>query len=396
MILDEKPLGNITNADLDALVRESVCESPRLEYKREGWGDNDEGKREMLRDIASFANATGGYIVLGVTTERGQGAGSLECPTAIPGIEPANYQERILRSCRDNLDPICVGIEAHQVASADGRICVVVRVSHSLTAPHMVTFKGLNQFWQRHGTDKQPMTTEEVRSQMLTRMGYQEKLLERAEMRKEAMRQMGGGQPILYVWAASVMPPLEDINVNDLTLRQSLGQSLLASQFPYNCSLYCDTPRPSLHGIEARDDRGHQWLQLFRQGFVEFGTTRFLTDHAGLRPITNLAVTGYLENFADLVTRLVHQGNLQGPIALGCSLLQVMGSKLWVNSRFYFERVSDHAWNETDLDMGHVVTYDWNGERPLLLKRFNDLLWNAFHYDDCPYYRGGHLQLPDR
>ena len=81
MILDEKLLESLNIADVNQLITQEICESPRLDYKRDWWGNNDEGRREMLPDIAAFANAYGGYLVLGVETERGAGAGDLDCPT---------------------------------------------------------------------------------------------------------------------------------------------------------------------------------------------------------------------------------------------------------------------------------------------------------------------------
>ncbi|MBI2855450.1 MAG: ATP-binding protein [Chloroflexi bacterium] len=71
MLLDEKPVEGLEVADIERLVSDVVCETQRLDYKRDWWGNNDDGKREMLRDISSFANAYGGHIVLGVETERG-------------------------------------------------------------------------------------------------------------------------------------------------------------------------------------------------------------------------------------------------------------------------------------------------------------------------------------
>ena len=73
MLLDEKPLQDIDLADVEQLIADSICESPRLDYKLEWWGNADSNRREMHRDISSFANSHGGYIVLGVSTVKGGG-----------------------------------------------------------------------------------------------------------------------------------------------------------------------------------------------------------------------------------------------------------------------------------------------------------------------------------
>jgi predicted HTH transcriptional regulator len=63
-----KPLNEVVQADLETLVREEVRERQTLEFKRDSYARNDEGTREMLRDISAVANAYGGDILLGIET----------------------------------------------------------------------------------------------------------------------------------------------------------------------------------------------------------------------------------------------------------------------------------------------------------------------------------------
>lgn len=52
-----KPLIEITEHDLAGLIDNQVRENQNLEYKQIMYGNTDEEKREMLRDITSMANA---------------------------------------------------------------------------------------------------------------------------------------------------------------------------------------------------------------------------------------------------------------------------------------------------------------------------------------------------
>ena len=61
-----KPLDQIAEADVQALVENEVQETQTLEFKRDVYPTNDDGKREMLRDISAMANSYGGDILLGV------------------------------------------------------------------------------------------------------------------------------------------------------------------------------------------------------------------------------------------------------------------------------------------------------------------------------------------
>jgi len=59
-----KPIA--TRADLPLPQTE---ESEHLEFKREPWPDTDDGKREIARDVAQFANHLGGSIIVGAVDD---------------------------------------------------------------------------------------------------------------------------------------------------------------------------------------------------------------------------------------------------------------------------------------------------------------------------------------
>src|SRR5574337_684787 len=94
MNLQGKPLEEISEADLQALIDNGVRESQTLEYKREVYGRGDEEVREMLRDISSIANAFGGDMLIGVEEDR-EGVA-----VALRGVENGEVEAtRIVSSC---------------------------------------------------------------------------------------------------------------------------------------------------------------------------------------------------------------------------------------------------------------------------------------------------------
>lgn len=399
MLLDEKPPADLTLQDIEQLVSASVCESQRLEYKRDWWGDNDEGKREMLRDIAALANAFGGHIVLGVETRRERGAGDLECPTAIVGIPRQNYTERILASCRDNLDPRCNGIDAVQVECPPENVVVVVRVLQSFNAPHMVRFKGLNQFWKRYSTGKQAMTTFEIREAFLARASYQERLLELVQrQQEEVIRRNRDGLPLLHIWAAPLMPLPQEIDIRDGELRRILGDRGQLTRPGTGWTLDSGTPLPSLHGIGAEEGLPGEYrcLELHRStGLLGFATVGFTdTIEQGGRQWQAISATGfaiYTDLFAALANTLYRALEIQAPIACGCTLLNVRNH--YLRQGGYWRDLSQTAWPDTQLDLEHRVA-DSLDSLPKVAKHLNDRLWQAFHFDGCPLYESGRLVLP--
>ena len=42
-----------------------------IEYKRDNYAINDAGKRELLKDVSSFANTHGGHLIIGMNEDAG-------------------------------------------------------------------------------------------------------------------------------------------------------------------------------------------------------------------------------------------------------------------------------------------------------------------------------------
>ena len=186
-----KPFEEIVQTDLEALI--GLSEIQELEFKRESFERNDEGTREMLRDVASFANASGGYIVIGIEA----GADS----QAVNMIGVSNGEEetrRITDSCLANIGERILGLKARPVSLINGRSIILIHAPRSTRAPHMITFRGLNQFWKRYGTIKNKMSVEEVKDACRITMDLRKTLEEfLVERRSKVLAQAHGR--ILYV-----------------------------------------------------------------------------------------------------------------------------------------------------------------------------------------------------
>ena len=76
MPIDRLDFDNVEEADLDELFTTQVPEGLRIEYKREPYGKSPDDKREALKDISCFANASGGHLIIGIEEQNG-------LPTAI-------------------------------------------------------------------------------------------------------------------------------------------------------------------------------------------------------------------------------------------------------------------------------------------------------------------------
>jgi predicted HTH transcriptional regulator len=67
-----KSIADITQNDLENLIRSEVPEDQTIEYKRDLNISSEEARREFFRDISSFANASGGDIIFGIRAVNGK------------------------------------------------------------------------------------------------------------------------------------------------------------------------------------------------------------------------------------------------------------------------------------------------------------------------------------
>lgn len=96
----------ICEADLAELVAGQVPEGLHLDYKRDSYGPRDEDKRELLKDVSTFANANGGHIVVGLDETEGVASQLYGIKTADIDVEVSRLDQIV----RTGLEPRIPGI----------------------------------------------------------------------------------------------------------------------------------------------------------------------------------------------------------------------------------------------------------------------------------------------
>jgi predicted HTH transcriptional regulator len=93
----ESALDLLRSRRFDVLLGQQ--ETEWIDFKREGYAKTDRGKLELAKDVASFANAGGGILVLGVaTTKAGEtDTASAVIPCARGSISAQSYRALIGR-----------------------------------------------------------------------------------------------------------------------------------------------------------------------------------------------------------------------------------------------------------------------------------------------------------
>jgi hypothetical protein len=223
MVFGNRPLREITEAELRTLLNSGMAEHLQLEYKSTRYGTADGDRREFLKDICMFANATGGLLLIGVPEMRGDDGNPSGAPdpNAELGIESANPENELL--AYDAQIVACIQerlvVESHAIRLENGRVVMVFRVPNSLLKPHCVRRDGHLYFFSRRDRHKYEMDLREIKEQTMRAASQ----LERAEqlLTREMDLQAPTSPPVLF---AAQLPIFHRDFLIDITQDNIVGE----------------------------------------------------------------------------------------------------------------------------------------------------------------------------
>ena len=145
--------------DLQELKDVGVPEGVMIEYKREIYGNSDSNKKEFMKDVSSFANTSGGHLIIGIS-EKGGIASGLK---PIAQIDPDRELQRLESLARDGIEPRIVGIRMKAIQTSTGGYIFVIRIPKSWNPPHRVSAKGHNKYYKRTSAGAYEVSVDELR-----------------------------------------------------------------------------------------------------------------------------------------------------------------------------------------------------------------------------------------
>lgn len=365
--------------DLQRLVTDQVQERDTIEYKRDMYGNSDADKREMLKDITSLANHHGGYLLIGID-ENEEGI-----PINIVGIEPNNDVERITSCCLNSVDKRIVGLDIKDISLGTGRGVIVISIPESINAPHMVTHTGLNQFWKRHGRQKDKMTIDEIGEAFDRKLSNLNRLDRFLFTRKVEILETIGAQTELVISSSPAFLGEKVIFSNqDDNLLQIISNppQALASG-----SIHCGRPYPTINGLRADQSTPYynevsfdEYIEIYRNGYIELGS-KIKRDSEYGKFIASLVEIPILVNFMVFIQKIYEQYLPLTPIVVNFSIY---------NAKDIWLAVSKHAgednhvkWQKEHLELGKFYAENLPDERKLLTKAICDRLWQSFNREKC-------------
>ena len=360
--------------DLQALVDNSVLECKTIEYKQALPSNSDSDKKEFLADVSSFANASGGDLIYGITEDKKTGK-----PKSLDGLDIENPDKEIQRL--DNI--IRTGIQPRLplvaisplIPLGNSKFALVIRVPKSWASPHRVIPN--DKFYSRSSNGKYPLDVGELR----IAFNLSETLSERIRnFRLDRIAKILANEtPVpLYDNPKIVLHLIPIISFNPA---QAYDIGKIASQPAKVKPIYCGgwNDRYNLDGFLSysggKEEKSHSYVQLFRNGIIEAVEGLLLEPYEGQLIIPSIAYEQELIRSLTDYLSVLKTLNVEPPIFIFLTLLGVKGYSMAVSRRFPFAK--GHTIDRDILQLPEIIIESYDVRADKVLKPCFDSIWNA-------------------
>ncbi|MGA2159651.1 MAG: ATP-binding protein [Dehalococcoidia bacterium] len=375
-----KSIEQITVEDLQSLVDNAVIEGKTLEYKGSLPGDKDLDKKEFLADVSSFANTSGGDLILGIVEEPNTGI-----PKSVEGIVIDNVDQTIVRLesiIRDGIEPRIMSIAIKPVYLPNSAVAIIIRIPRSWASPHRVSFKGNDRFYSRGTNGKYPMDIGELRiafnlSETIVEKirNFKQDRLSRIFTNETPVTFLEGAKIVLHLIPLISFNPAQSYDINKITSRRE-------AMTPIYCSGW--NSRYNLDGLltysASQREVSHSYVQLYRNGIIE------AVEGGLLEPYDKKLIIPSVRYEQELITSLANYLNILNalnvdlPILVFLSVLGVKGYTMSDNKqRFggYDKQIIDRD----ALLLQEVIVDNYNTKAEIVLRPCFDSIWNACGFE---------------
>ncbi len=217
-----RPLYQISEKDIQDLIKFRVAERKTLDYKRDLPGDRTGDRDKFLAEVSSFANTSGGDLIFGIDAPSGTGE-----PRSIPGLElatPEAAKLRLEQFLQSGLRPSLPRHDIHYLQLNSGRYVLIVRIWQSWIGPHRLGDYGA--FYARNSAGKYQLDVGQLRQAF----GLSESIIPRiSAFRSERIAKVyadelpapveEGPRLLIHVVPPSAFAPFPELDIADALSR---------------------------------------------------------------------------------------------------------------------------------------------------------------------------------
>lgn len=370
----ERPLDEISPADIEALRTYGRSEGPTLDFKEAFPGADHKGVRDFLADVTAFANTDGGDIVVGVREDKNGIAAE------IVGIDRAGIDEGLrriddqLRSC---IDPRVPQFRVREIALASGKVVLVMRVGASLIAPHRVTYDKSSRFFRRANRGNYEMSTAELRQAFAASTDLPTRI--RDLHRKAVEATAGVDMPCrMESWPMAVLTvaPLSVLRAaRDVPFTGEVA--VLPPRHTSNFRTVVGLDRVIVHSpVDAKTGGVRCWSVNHRLGYVDLAWSVGHPDSESRKLVWPKYFVPELKGIVPFTVTRLRSFEIEGPWIAMLTFVGVKDYRIVAGDDW----VSDAAWQDPAY-VGEIID---DAMTPEALRPFTEAFWRLFGVDRPP------------
>lgn len=382
-----KNFDDINAQTVQSMIDAGATESVHLELKRETYGNSDADKKELLKDISSFANCLGGHLVIGINETDGT-ASEL---SPLSGFDVDGELLRLESIARTGVEPSIVGLRMKRVAVTGGDV-FLIHVPRSYNPPHRVIFRNSNRYYSRNSAGVYELTLHELRRLFSERRTIEEQAQAFILERLLRIQSADGVMPIPLEQGVTAMHliPLPDVGAKR-RIDIATMQEHHAAFRPMGASGW--STRVNLDGFNVfrGGNTCHGYTQIFRDGSVEATSTSMIANRDGRKFLPSLAIP---ERFIQSLS--TYMGGLRAleaspPVLMNISFIGMNGVGLGVDTMLVMDEPPHYDREELTLPQTVISEYRDDGNYEAIIAEQMDFLWNVFNFERCFYFdEAGH------
>ena len=364
MIFDGNPTRDIKPDDLRRLVTDHVPEGKHLDYKEIPYDPRDpKAASELPKDVTAFANADGGYLVIGVKEDAERRAVAF-----VSVADPEAVRRSMIDRCLERIDPRLRELDV-RAFDVDGATVLLVHVPESDRKPLCAKPDAEHHyFWRRYEDGNKLMSTAEIREcfegdrvhrELAALRGeFAEHRLEDVQAREAEMDvndsnllqlqtperflshmeqqflAATGDRPYYRLWATPIPVNALDLRDQGKKLVPLLRNPPKLRDGGWDVTPVGDFRRTGIGLVSSRTDFRH--LRLLWNGHLEFWNRAddldFHWDEANSKPpfrfLFPYAIIEAAECFVRLVREICRVADYHGDLRFGLELRSIQGQYL--------------------------------------------------------------------
>lgn len=375
-----KKFDDISSEDIKHLIDIGYKERQRIEYKREAYGNNDQQKKEMLSDVSSMANASGGYLIIGIEEKD-------HIPVKVQNVDKADeVRIKIENSCMSNIEPHIAELRGKVIKMDSGENIIIFHIPRSSSKPHMINFKGINQFWIRHNDHKDKMTVEEIRDACLRVDSIWRDVKEFIKCRKKEIKDEIKSESYLIIGSSPIFIEEDVVDIKDEEINEYLAFPKCLEKNDY--LFLKEFPSPCLQGLKISKPN---WctIELYRNGYYELKVPWENIYNKNAAAIASDILVGFIINYFKVMMDLMKLLGIEQTIISYLDIYNISESKM-------LNRTNLPPVDEKKTCPKEHLEF---GPKPILslenpdkiAKYFVERIWNAYelHLEEGKYFRDG-------